>query len=77
MTMIPGLMGLAFLLIVLTIVVGAMIHMVFFGTVLGLFVKRISDVAKEQAARAPRPCAYCAVTIPAGAEHCPGCGAKR
>ena len=73
----PILFGLVFVVVI----VGMVIHMILFGTLFGVVVKRIADAAEQQrelqAAQEPRLCTYCGVTIPAGGEQCPGCGAKR
>lgn len=60
------------------VIIGMISHMVLFGTVFGLAVKRISEAAEQQrlqqAAEQPIPCGYCGVTIPAGVTECPNCG---
>ena len=72
----PILFGVVFLIIV----IGMIVHMIMFGTIFGIIAKRVTDAAKHeselQVAMLPKPCSYCGVTIPPGAEQCPGCGAK-
>ena len=68
-------------LIVVAIVIGGVIHMVMFGKIFGMAVKQIEEGVKHQqqvaSAAAPAECAYCHATIPANTAECPGCGAKR
>ncbi len=82
--MITGLMTLffgVFAFVFVMILVGAIVHMVMFGKVFGLFVRQIENQAKHQqqmtAMNESIECAYCHGTIPPKSDHCPGCGAKR
>ena len=76
-----ALMPIMFTVIILLIAVSMIAHVVLFGTIFGVVVKRVADAAEQQLAQqdalAPRPCAYCGTTLLANLEKCPGCGAKR
>ena len=71
----------AIAVIFVIVVAGMITHMIMFGTVFGLVVKRFAEVAEQQrealAAQQPEPCKYCGVVLRAEVEECPGCGAKR
>ena len=70
-----------FTVIIVLIAISMIAHIVLFGTIFGVVIKRVADAAEQQRiqqdAQAPRPCAYCGTTLLANLEKCPGCGAKR
>ena len=76
-----ALMPIIFTVIIVLIAVGMIAHMILFGTIFGVVVKRIADAAEQQrelqAAQEPRPCAYCGASLLANVAECPACGAKR
>lgn len=64
-----------------SMIIGAIIHMILFGTIFGVAINRIKHQIEQQdqlaMATAPISCTYCQTQIPANTEQCPGCGAKR
>lgn len=69
-----GLMAMLVLAVFAVILVGMVGHMVAFGSILWLIVKRASQAADAQN---PKPCAFCGGTLLPEASSCRACGAPR
>lgn len=71
-TIVPMFLGFG----VFLFVVAAFIHMLVFGTLFGLIVRKIASASSQQDAQAAKHCDYCGATLSPGNGQCPGCGAK-